>query len=180
MHSLFENEKLTAIRLRLGASDSKDKIVKGHTDADEIFKDIIPLSFDGLDFSKINFGMAIYGRGFTLQDPNCRTMDGNCSWTGGNEPGDCTSFSGILSYDEIQQKVADAKAHNKPGPVLDPTTMMKYFTWGDKQQNWIGYDDDETWKMKKTNLADKYGFGKKIISLHDFLCYFSREYPVHP
>ncbi|KAL1896124.1 hypothetical protein Sste5346_004866 [Sporothrix stenoceras] len=151
------------------ASDSKSKIVKGHTDADEIYKDIIPLAFDGLDFSKINFGMAIYGRGFTLADPNCRTMDGNCSWTGGNEAGICTDFSGVLSYDEIQKKVSDAKFQNKPGPTLDRTTMMKYFTWGDKQQNWIAYDDQETWQLKKANLADKYGFGGTMFWSVDFM-----------
>lgn len=49
-----------------GASDSKSKIVRGQAEADEIYKDIIPLSFAGLDFSKINFGMAIYGRGYEL------------------------------------------------------------------------------------------------------------------
>ncbi|ERS97515.1 hypothetical protein HMPREF1624_05684 [Sporothrix schenckii ATCC 58251] len=140
------------------ASDSKSKLVRGHTDAEEIYKDIIPLSFDGLDFRKINFGMAIYGRGFTLADPKCRAMDGTCSWTGGNEAGICTDFSDVLSYDEIQQKILDAQRQNRAGPTLDLTTMMKYLTWGDKQQNWIGYYDQETWQLKKTNLADKYGF----------------------
>ncbi len=86
-------------------------------------------------------------------------MDGSCAWTEGSEPGDCTSFSGVLSYDEIMIKVADAKRRGKPGPVLDNKTMMKYFTWGERQENWIGYDDADTWQMKKTNLADKYGFG---------------------
>ncbi|KIH89906.1 hypothetical protein SPBR_00013 [Sporothrix brasiliensis 5110] len=151
------------------ASDSKSKLVRGHTDADEIYKDIIPLSFGGLDFKKINFGMAIYGRGFTLADPKCRAMDGACSWTGGNEAGICTDFSGVLSYDEIQQKILDAQRQNRPGPTLDPTTMMKYLTWGDKQQNWIGYDDQETWQLKKTNLADKFGFGGTMFWSVDFM-----------
>lgn len=133
--------------------------VRGQTDATEIAKDIVPLAFDGLDFSKINFGMALYGRSFTLADPACRAMDGSCSWTAGSTPGDCTSFSGVLSYDEIEQKVADARLHGKSGPVLDSTAMMKYFTWGAHQENWIGYDDAETWQLKKTQLADKYGFG---------------------
>ena len=62
-------------------------------------------------------------------------MDGSCFWIGGNEPGICTTFSGVLSYDEIQQKVADAKRNTKPGPVLDNNTMMKYFTWGLNNEN---------------------------------------------
>jgi hypothetical protein len=87
-------------------------------------------------------------------------MDGSCSWIGGNEPGVCTSFSGVLSYDEIQGLVADAKRMGKPGPVLDRDKMMKSLTWGANNENWIGYDDEDTWEMKRDALASKYGFGK--------------------
>ena len=146
--------------LGAGESDSKKKIVRGQAEASEIYTNIIPLAFAGLNFSKINFGMAIYGRGFKLRDPNCRSMDGSCYWDAGNEPGTCTSFSGVLSYDEIQEKVATAKRNGNAQPVLDPTTMMKSFTWGLNNEHWIGYDDEDTWEMKRDNLADKYGFGK--------------------
>ncbi|CAK7234845.1 hypothetical protein SBRCBS47491_009087 [Sporothrix bragantina] len=101
-------------------------------------------------------------------------MDGSCSWTGGSEPGDCTSFSGVLSYDEIQQKIADKKLRSQPGqaapgPVLNAKTMMKYFVWGANKDKWIGYDDPETWQLKKTNLADKCGFGGTMFWSVDFL-----------
>lgn len=151
------------------ASDEKHKKVRGQTEADEIYMDIIPLSFAGLDFSKINFGMALYGRGYKLADPKCSTMDGSCSWTDGSEAGEYTSFSGVLALDEIVQKVAEAKQQGAPGPTLDSKKMMKYFTWGQNGDNWIGYYDKETWEMKKANLADKYGFGGTMFWSVDFL-----------
>ncbi len=70
------------------ASDSKQRKVRGQTDADEIYNDIIPLSFEGLDFSKINFGMALYGRGFKLagespHESNSLKMAGTNSYSNG-------------------------------------------------------------------------------------------------
>ena len=41
-------------------------IVRGQTDIRDIYNDTLPLWFDGLSGSKINFGMALYGRGYTL------------------------------------------------------------------------------------------------------------------
>lgn len=76
----------------------------------------------------------------------------------------CTSFSGVLSYGEIQGLVADAERSDRPGPVLDSNKMMKSLTWGVNNENWIGYDDEETWEMKRNNLANKYGFGKHASS----------------
>jgi len=103
--------------------------------------------------------MAIYGSGYELADPSCGSMDGNCYWIDGNEPGICTSFSSVvLSYDEIQEKVANSKRNGSPTPVLDGNTMMKHFSWGQNGEHWIGYDDEETWEMKRDNIANKYGF----------------------
>lgn len=42
-------------------------IVRGHTDVREIYNDTLPLWYDDLDPKKINFGMAYYGRGYTLK-----------------------------------------------------------------------------------------------------------------
>lgn len=54
-----------------GPWDSKNpglgSIVRGQTNIEEIHKDAAPLWFDGLEFSKINFGLAYYGRGYTLE-----------------------------------------------------------------------------------------------------------------
>lgn len=45
-------------------------LVSGQTDIREISGDTAPLWFDGLDPAKINFGLAMYGRGYTLAKPS--------------------------------------------------------------------------------------------------------------
>jgi GH18 family chitinase len=53
-----------------GAFDSTVKTlaptVRGQADIREITNDTLPLWYDGLDPQKINFGVAWYGRGYTL------------------------------------------------------------------------------------------------------------------
>lgn len=41
-------------------------LVRGQADVREIYNDTLPLFYDALDPSKINFGLAWYGRGYTL------------------------------------------------------------------------------------------------------------------
>ena len=91
-------------------------------------------------------------------------MDGSCSWTGASEAGECTAFSGVLSHHEIQQKISKLGLT----PALDRNTMMKYITWGENNDNWIGYDDSETWNLKQNDLADRYGFGGTMFWSVDF------------
>lgn len=46
--------------------DALGSIVRGQADVREIYNNTIPLAYDDLDFSKIVFGVAWYGRGYTL------------------------------------------------------------------------------------------------------------------
>jgi chitinase len=41
-------------------------LVRGQADVREIYNNTLPLYYAGLDPSKINFGLAWYGRGYTL------------------------------------------------------------------------------------------------------------------
>ena len=41
-------------------------IVRGQADVREIYNNTLPLWYAGLNPSKINFGLAYYGRGYTL------------------------------------------------------------------------------------------------------------------
>jgi chitinase len=53
-------------------------IVRGQADVREIANDTLPLTYAGLDHSKINFGLAWYGRGYTLTGRKiylCSQMD---------------------------------------------------------------------------------------------------------
>ncbi|RDL41225.1 putative glycoside hydrolase family 18 protein [Venustampulla echinocandica] len=109
------------------------KKVRGQTDIHEIGNNTIPLWFDGLDPKKINFGLAMYGRGYTLSDPSCNEL--LCPFSGPSKPAPCTDFGGVMSLHKIQQ--------------------------------WIGYDDDETFAAKK-EFADGMCFGGTMIWSIDF------------
>lgn len=50
--------------------------VRAHTDIHDIDNDLRPLWFAGIDPAKVNFGLAYYGRTYTLTHPSCVTF--NC------------------------------------------------------------------------------------------------------
>lgn len=130
-------------------------LVRGQTDIRDINTNTRPLWFDGLNPSKINFGLAYYGRGYTLADPSCNTL--LCPFSGPSKPGPCTNFAGVLSLREIQQIIAEKNLR----PTLLADTMMKQITWADQ---WIGYDDAETIALKKS-WADSLCFGGQTLWL---------------
>ena len=133
-------------------------IVRGQTDIREIYNDTLPLWFDTLSPSKINFGLAYYGRGYTLANPDCANL--GCPFIGPSLPGPCTNYAGVLSLAEIQGYIADEELV----PELLQAAMMKQITWDDQ---WIGYDDAETVAMKKT-WASGLCFGGTMIWSVDF------------
>lgn len=135
-----------------------DPIVRGQADIREISNDTLPLWFDGLDPAKVNFGLAYYGRGYTLSDASCNTL--NCPFSGPSDPGKCTNFPGVMSLREIDQVIEERKLT----PTLLPESMMKQITWADQ---WIGYDDADTIKLKKA-WADGQCFGGTMAWSIDF------------
>jgi chitinase len=136
------------------------KLVRGQADIREIGNDTAPLWFDGLDPAKINFGLAMYGRGYTLSDASCSDL--LCSFDGPSKPAPCTNSAGVMSLIEIQQLIKERNLT----PILLASSMMKQITWDDQ---WIGYDDEETFALKKT-WADQFGFGG--TSMHKLYYYF--------
>lgn len=129
------------------------KVVYGQTNIPEIANWTLPLWYDGLDPAKINFGLAYYGRGYTLADPSCNRA--GCSWSGPSRPGPCTNFGGVMSLQEIENLVPQLGLQ----PQLLPNDMMKQLSWSDQ---WIGYDDMETIAMKK-QWASQRCFGGTMI-----------------
>ncbi|KAK3326738.1 bacteriodes thetaiotaomicron symbiotic chitinase, partial [Apodospora peruviana] len=115
-------------------------IVRGQTDIQEISNNTLPLWYDGLDPAKINFGVAYYGRGYTLSDPSC--TDVGCPFAGPSKPAPCTGSAGVMSSREIQTLIKEKNLT----PKLLEKSMMKQITWDGQ---WMGYDDDETIAMKK-------------------------------
>jgi chitinase len=69
--------------------------VRAQTDINDIRNDTMPLWYAVLDPKKINFGIAHYGRGYTLASPNCKTL--GCTFNGPSKPGPCTDFAGVMS-----------------------------------------------------------------------------------
>jgi chitinase len=134
------------------------KLVRGQADIREISNNTIPLWFDGLDPKKINFGLAMYGRGYTLADPSCNTL--LCPFTGPSNRAPCTSYPGVMSLSEIKQTIKDRRLT----PKLLTESLMKQITWDDQ---WIGYDDEETFALKRS-FADSMCFGGTMIWSIDF------------
>lgn len=60
---------------------------------------LLPLWYANVPPSKINIGLSMYGRSYTLQDPNCAEL--GCPYTGSGNPGVCTDAPGLLSLWEI-------------------------------------------------------------------------------
>lgn len=132
--------------------------MRGQADIREISNNTAPLWFDGLDPAKINFGLAMYGRGYTLADSRCDSL--GCSFVGPSDPGECTNQAGVLSLSEIKS-IAKIKGIH---PTYIAEAMMKELTWDDQ---WIGYDDEETFAAKK-EFANSMCFGGTMVWSIDF------------
>ncbi|KAE8851787.1 hypothetical protein PTNB73_00804 [Pyrenophora teres f. teres] len=133
-------------------------VVRGQADIREIGNDTLPLWFDELDASKINFGVALYGRGYTVANPSCNSV--GCAFSGPSNPGICTNSAGAMGLAEIQDLIKTKGLT----PNYLPDLMMKEITWDDQ---WIGYDDAETIKQKKA-WADNQCFGGTMAWSVDF------------
>ncbi|KAK7438834.1 hypothetical protein Landi51_11481 [Colletotrichum acutatum] len=134
------------------------KVVRGQADIREIGNNTVPLWFDGLDPKKINFGLAMYGRGYTVSDKSCNGL--LCPFSGPSKKGECTDSDGVMSLGEIKNLIKNKGL--KPNYLKD--SLMKELTWDDQ---WIGYDDEETFKDKKA-WADGQCFGGTMIWSIDF------------
>ncbi|KAG5951737.1 hypothetical protein E4U53_002386 [Claviceps sorghi] len=108
---------------------------------------------------KIALGFGFYGRAFTLSDPGC-TKPG-CPFSGGAKPGVCTKTSGYLAYYEVQDIL---KKNSNIQVFHDKEAAVKYFTF-DKNQ-WISYDDKDTFKQK-VEWANDAGFSGSLIWASD-------------
>ncbi|KAI1287730.1 glycoside hydrolase superfamily [Xylaria venustula] len=101
-------------------------LVRAQTDVREIANDTMALWFDDINPSKINFGVAYYGRGYTLNNAGCSDM--LCPCSDPSNPGPCTNTAGVLSLREIEQKI-DAQGLV---PKLVEGAMIKQLkSWAD-------------------------------------------------
>ncbi|KAI9661784.1 MAG: hypothetical protein M1821_009023 [Bathelium mastoideum] len=129
----------------------------GQTNIPEISNWTLPLWYDKVDPSKLNLGLAYYGRGYTVNSVDCMTI--GCEWSGPSDPGPCTTFGGVMSLQEIETNIIPSLGID---PILDSNAMMKYLVWSNQ---WIGYDDLETIAMKKAWASGHCSGGTMIWSI---------------
>lgn len=118
-------------------------MVLDHTNIPEITNWTFPLWYDSVNPAKINMGLAYYGRGYSLADPNCNNV--GCAWSARSRPGPYTDFGGVMSLEEIENLIPQVGVQ----PTLLVNDMMKQLTWSDQ---WIGYDDLETIAMNNEKI----------------------------
>jgi chitinase len=133
-------------------------VVRDQADIREIEANSVPLWFDGLDPKKIKLGLAMYGRGYTVSDESCNGL--GCSFSGPSKKGKCTDSDGVMSLGEIKDLIENDGVES----TYLKDSMMKQIAWDDQ---WIGYDDEETFAAKRS-WADGYCFGGTMIWSIDF------------
>ncbi|TFL04378.1 glycoside hydrolase [Pterulicium gracile] len=131
--------------------DEEDGTAKPHTSSLDIMDAINLYTRAEVDLSKVNLGMAWYGR--TYNTGGCKGM--KCKFSSGGTAGKCTGESSILSQTEIWD---DIKA-NGITPTYDSKTHTYWYNRGD---DFVTYDDEESWKYK-TEMAGKYCFGGTFV-----------------
>ncbi|KAF5700546.1 hypothetical protein FMUND_14297 [Fusarium mundagurra] len=85
------------------------------------------LGFGGLDPKKTNFGLALYGRGYTVADKSCNGL--GCSFVGPSKKGECTDSDGVMSLGEIKNLI-----NKGVNSTYLRDSMMKQITFDDQ---WI-------------------------------------------
>ncbi|MCJ1248162.1 hypothetical protein MMC30_005379 [Trapelia coarctata] len=133
-------------------------MIRPQTDIRDIQNDTLRLWFDNIDPSKVNLGLAYYGRGYTVTEPTCAFP--GCSFNGASNPGPCTNLSGVMSNKEIEELITNKQLV----PELLATSAVKQITWDDQ---WIGYDDNDTFAMKLA-FANSQCLGGTMIWSIDF------------
>ncbi|KAJ2912700.1 hypothetical protein MD484_g7717, partial [Candolleomyces efflorescens] len=126
-------------------------IAKPHTSSEDIMDSIKLYTRAGIDFDKINFGLAWYGRTYAVG--GCKGT--KCKMSGGGKPGPCTGESSIKSQLEIWNELKDADI--KPNYETSTHTY-----WYNKGSDFITFDDERSWDYK-TDMASRYCFGGTFV-----------------
>ncbi|EHA54455.1 hypothetical protein MCOR27_003429 [Pyricularia oryzae] len=159
MHPYLDTIGLMSYDLR-SFEYSTDGLIRAQTDIRDITEFIKPLWYSSVPAAKINLGLASYGRGYTLRSSSCASLDANCGFTGPSAGGDCQRSPGVLSLNEIN-RIAAARGLT---PRYDSKAMVKQLSWDNQ---WVGYDDAQTWAAKKT-WADSVCIGGTMVWATDF------------
>lgn len=123
----------------------------------------------GCDRKKIALGLPLYGRTFTLADP--QNSGYNASSSGPGTPGPYTREAGYLAYYEICPLISQGKVEYHPD-VAAPNLVI-----GDQ---WIGYDDKTSLRTKVQYMKDNDLAGIMVwaVDLDDFNSHCGEKYPL--
>ncbi|XP_055531988.1 acidic mammalian chitinase-like [Wyeomyia smithii] len=116
----------------------------------------------GAPANKLNLGMALYGRTFTLKDTKQTTVGAPVS--GAGTAGPYTQEAGYLGYNEICEKIQAGGWT----VVWDNVQMVPYAYNGNQ---WVGYDNVKSF-LAKCDLVKTYGLAGAMlwsIDTDDFL-----------
>lgn len=97
---------------------------------------------------KLNIGIALYGRTFTLNDPNRHDIGSPASQPG--EAGQFTGEKGFVAYYEVCDLI-----HSGALVVDVPSQRNRYLVKGNQ---WVGYDDVQS-VTEKACYIKQHGFG---------------------
>ncbi|KAK0116487.1 hypothetical protein ONS95_013501 [Cadophora gregata] len=92
----------------------------------DIGNTLLPLWYANVSPNKINIGISMYGRSYTLKDRNCAEL--GCPYKAAGNPGMCTDSPGLLSLWEIALLRADKDLSSK----FLPDVMMEQMTYDDQ------------------------------------------------
>ncbi|XP_063223025.1 chitinase-3-like protein 1 [Bacillus rossius redtenbacheri] len=98
----------------------------------------------GAPADKINLGLGLYGRSFTLQDPEHHGIGAQVSGSG--SPGQYTEEAGMLGYNEI------CELKDKWTVVWNKDQKVPYAFSGNQ---WVGYDNVQSIQLKSQYVKDK-------------------------
>ena len=79
--------------------------INSHTNMTEINNALDLLWRNDIKPEKVVYGMAFYGRSFTLSNPSCSGP--GCSFVSGGNAGECSKTVGVLLNPEIKKIISD-------------------------------------------------------------------------
>jgi len=120
----------------------------------------------GVNASKINLGMAFYGRGFILSNPNSYGLGAPTLKGKVTPPGPYVEEKGVLSYYEICKT-----PFNHRTPFTKSECGIPYASFNDpisKTSGWMSYEDPESVKFKVRALVNRLGLNGFSVWALDF------------
>ncbi|PCD21124.1 hypothetical protein AU210_016550 [Fusarium oxysporum f. sp. radicis-cucumerinum] len=120
--------------------------VGAHTNLTEITSSLDLLWRNKVSPSKVVLGLAFYGRSVTLASSSC--SEPGCPYLSAGDAG-CSGEAGILFNSEISDLIREKKLR----PKLYKDAAIKTIQWNNDQ--WVSYDDRDTWKLKANFLKSQ-------------------------